>query len=70
MTNLVTYELVELMTWHGLGDIINRFRKRSLGLEPVSIIWAPGMTTRLRIPHTYCWWVSRSLAHQNDDMSS
>ena len=55
MTNLVSYALVEMMTWQGLGDVMNRFRKRTLGLEPVSLMWAPGMTSRLRIPFTYCW---------------
>lgn len=55
ITNFVSYALVEMMTWQGLGDIINRFRERSLGLEPVSLMWAPGMASRLRIPYTYCW---------------
>ncbi|KAL2443709.1 Sterol 3-beta-glucosyltransferase UGT80B1 [Exophiala dermatitidis] len=55
MANFVTYALVDMLTWQGLGDIINRFRERTLGLEPVSIMWAPGMTSRLRIPWTYCW---------------
>ena len=57
MTNFISYALVELMTWQGLGDIINRFREKSLGLEPVSLVWAPGMASRLRIPYTYCWYV-------------
>ncbi|KAH0559844.1 hypothetical protein GP486_003641 [Trichoglossum hirsutum] len=55
LTNFITYALVEMMTWQGLGDVINRFREKSLGLEPVSVMWAPGMISRLRIPHTYCW---------------
>ncbi|KAL8737175.1 MAG: hypothetical protein Q9181_001964 [Wetmoreana brouardii] len=55
ITNFMSYALVEMMTWQGLGDIINRFRERSLGLEPVSLMWAPGMANRLRIPYTYCW---------------
>ncbi|KAK6383613.1 hypothetical protein LTS17_002905 [Exophiala oligosperma] len=55
MANFVTYALVDMLTWQGLGDVINRFRERSLGLEPISIMWAPGMTSRLRIPWTYCW---------------
>ncbi|OAP60468.1 hypothetical protein AYL99_05470 [Fonsecaea erecta] len=55
ITNFVTYALVDMLTWQGLGDVINRFRERSLGLEPVSIMWAPGMVSRLRIPWTYCW---------------
>ena len=55
VTNFVTYALVDMLTWQGLGDVINKFRERSLGLEPVSIMWAPGMVSRLRIPWTYCW---------------
>ncbi|KAL2063252.1 hypothetical protein VTL71DRAFT_5057 [Oculimacula yallundae] len=55
MTNFVSYALVEMMTWQGLGDVINRFRERALGLEPISLIWAPGMLSRLRVPYTYCW---------------
>jgi len=43
MTNLVSYALVEMMTWQGLGDVMNRFRTRTLGLEPVSLMWAPGI---------------------------
>ncbi|KAL9012739.1 MAG: hypothetical protein Q9173_002511 [Seirophora scorigena] len=34
ITNFMSYALVEMMTWQGLGDIINRFRERSLELEP------------------------------------
>lgn len=55
MANFLTYALVDMLTWQGLGDVINRFRERSLGLEPLSIMWAPGMISRLRITWTYCW---------------
>ncbi|KAI9842751.1 MAG: hypothetical protein M1837_006934 [Sclerophora amabilis] len=55
ITNFVSYALVEMMTWQGLGDLINRFRENTLGLESVSLMWAPGMASRLRIPFTYCW---------------
>jgi UDP:flavonoid glycosyltransferase YjiC (YdhE family) len=55
MANFMSYALVDMLTWQGLGDVINRFRQRSLNLEPVSIMWAPGMAARLRIPWTYCW---------------
>lgn len=55
MANFITYALVDMMTWQGLGDVINRFREKTLGLEPLSIMWAPGMVSRLRIPWTYCW---------------
>ena len=55
MTNFMSYALVDMMTWQGLGDIINRFRRKSLGLDPISLTWAPGMLARLKIPWTYCW---------------
>ncbi|KAJ0104171.1 hypothetical protein J7T55_000522 [Diaporthe amygdali] len=55
MTNFVSYALVEMMTWQGLGDVINRFRTKVLDLEPLSLIWAPGLLSRLQIPTTYCW---------------
>jgi hypothetical protein len=57
ISNYVTYALVEMLTWQGLGDIINRFREKSLGLEPISILWAPSMIPRMRVPYTYCWYV-------------
>lgn len=38
-----------------LGDLVNRFREKKLGLDPVSTMWAPGMISRLAVPHTYCW---------------
>jgi len=54
-TNYISYSLVEILQWQGLGDVINDFRKKSLGLEPISVQWAPGMLARLQIPWTYFW---------------
>lgn len=51
-TNFMSYPLVELMVWQGLGDLVNKFRVQSLGLEPVSTLWAPG-TLLLHIPFAY-----------------
>ncbi|KAF2096051.1 UDP-Glycosyltransferase/glycogen phosphorylase [Rhizodiscina lignyota] len=55
LTNYISYAMIELLSWQALGDIINRFRAKCLGLDPISMIWAPGMLHRLKIPHTYCW---------------
>lgn len=52
-TNFMSYPLVEMMTWQGLGDLVNRFRVKTLGLEPVSTLWAPGSLYRMKVPHTY-----------------
>ena len=54
-TNFMSYPLVELMTWQGLGDLVNRFRTNTLGLEEVSTLWAPGQLFRLKVPYTYLW---------------
>ena len=55
MTNLISYSLVEAMTWQGLGHVVNRFRENNLRLEPVSLMYAPNILNRLHIPYTYCW---------------
>ncbi|KAF3002561.1 hypothetical protein E8E13_007825 [Curvularia kusanoi] len=55
ITNYMSYIMVDLLTWQGLGDIINRFRKESLSLDPISMIWAPAMLARMKVPFTYCW---------------
>ncbi|KAL8848086.1 MAG: hypothetical protein Q9221_006888 [Calogaya cf. arnoldii] len=54
-TNFMSYPLVEMMTWQGLGDLVNRFRVDTLGLEPVSTVWAPGQLFRMKVPYTYMW---------------
>ena len=51
----MSYPLVDLMTWQGLGDLVNHFRVKTLGLQPMSTLWAPGQLFRLRVPHTYLW---------------
>lgn len=34
---------------------MNNFRVKTLGLEPVSTLWAPGQLYRLKVPYTYLW---------------
>jgi UDP:flavonoid glycosyltransferase YjiC (YdhE family) len=53
--NFMSYPLVEMMTWQGLGDLVNRFRVKTLGLDPVSSLWAPGALYRMKVPYTYLW---------------
>ncbi|KJZ77059.1 hypothetical protein HIM_03380 [Hirsutella minnesotensis 3608] len=54
-TNFISYPLVEMMVWQGLGDLVNDFRIKTLGLDVVSTLWAPGATFRLHVPFTYLW---------------
>ncbi|PHH85392.1 hypothetical protein CDD83_473 [Cordyceps sp. RAO-2017] len=53
--NFISYPLVEMMVWQGLGDLVNDFRVKTLCLDPVSTLWAPGATYRLHVPYTYLW---------------
>ncbi|KAF2450446.1 glycosyltransferase family 1 protein [Karstenula rhodostoma CBS 690.94] len=55
ITNYMSYILVDMLTWQGLGDLINKFRKDLLNLDPISLLWSPAMMERMKIPHTYCW---------------
>lgn len=54
-TNFISYPMVEMMIWQGLGDLVNNFRVKTLSLNPVSTLWAPGATYRLHVPFTYLW---------------
>ncbi|KAK8239083.1 hypothetical protein HDK77DRAFT_378576, partial [Phyllosticta capitalensis] len=55
VANYMSYNLVDILTWQGLGDIINKFRTRTLNLEYLSTFSAMGLLARLRVPYTYCW---------------
>ncbi|KAJ5198476.1 uncharacterized protein N7498_007593 [Penicillium cinerascens] len=62
--NLMSYSIVEWMTWQGLHDVINSFR-RSLDLERIPSSAGPNLITELAVPVTYCW--SRSLIPKPSD---
>ncbi|TFK45549.1 glycosyltransferase family 1 protein [Heliocybe sulcata] len=68
LTNYLTYALAELLTWQGIGDIVNDFRSKALGLTPLSLRSGPGLTDRLRVPYTYC--LSPSLVPKPKDWKS
>ncbi|KAG8868418.1 hypothetical protein FRC20_003433 [Serendipita sp. 405] len=55
LSNYLTYGLAEMMTWQGLGGVINIFRTKKLGLQPLSVRSGPGIVDRLKIPWTYCF---------------
>ena len=49
------FVLIQPRIWQGLGDLVNRFRVKTLGLEPLSTLWAPGQLFRMKVPYTYLW---------------
>ncbi|KAI1379579.1 sterol glucosyltransferase [Hypoxylon crocopeplum] len=52
--NMLSYAVVEFLTWQGLGDVINKFRE-SIDLEPVAFSDGPRLAETLKVPFTYCW---------------
>ncbi|KAF9009574.1 glycosyltransferase family 1 protein [Cyathus striatus] len=54
ITNYLSYAAADLLTWQGVGDIINKLRTKTLGLSALSIRSGPGLADRLKIPWTYC----------------
>ena len=58
LKNYMSYAMVETMVWQGVGDLVNRFRVKTLGLGEIDSTAAPGMVSRLKIPHTYAWYVT------------
>lgn len=55
VTNELSYTVVDIMTWQGLGDLTNKFRKETLDLAALTQAAGTSMLHRLRIPYTYCW---------------
>lgn len=54
-TNFVSYPLVDMVVWQGLGDLVNEVRTDQMCLDPVSTVWAVGPTYRMHVPYTYLW---------------
>ncbi|KAJ5252962.1 hypothetical protein N7489_003372 [Penicillium chrysogenum] len=54
MANYLSYGIVEWLTWQGLGDVINDWRK-TIDLELISATEGPRLAETLKIPFTYCW---------------
>ncbi|KAL7661970.1 hypothetical protein ACMYSQ_001334 [Aspergillus niger] len=52
--NFVSYSVVNWLTWQGMGDVINHWRKE-LGLDEIAMFEGPRLAEILKIPFTYCW---------------
>ncbi|RNJ54859.1 hypothetical protein D7B24_009324 [Verticillium nonalfalfae] len=55
VANYMSFLMVELLTWEGLGDLINRLRVQTLNLDPLSAFWGSQLLFRLHVPYTYLW---------------
>jgi hypothetical protein len=45
-----------MMIWEGLGDIVNKYRRSVLSLDPLDAVTAPSLLHRLQIPCSYLWY--------------
>ncbi|KAJ9662528.1 hypothetical protein H2201_006016 [Coniosporium apollinis] len=55
LANYISYGIVDFMTWQGLGDVINKWRRNTLDLEPIPVTEGHVLAETLKIPFTYCW---------------
>ncbi|KAM0207609.1 hypothetical protein ACHAQD_011963 [Fusarium lateritium] len=55
VANYLSFMMMELLTWQGLGDLINKFRTQTLHLDPVSPMWGFQLLSTLRVPYSYLW---------------
>ncbi|KZM23991.1 transferase [Ascochyta rabiei] len=55
VANYFSFGIMELLTWQGLGDIINKFRTQTLKLDAISPLWGHQLVPRLRVPYSYLW---------------
>ncbi|EJD46939.1 UDP-Glycosyltransferase/glycogen phosphorylase [Auricularia subglabra TFB-10046 SS5] len=68
ITNYFSYALAELLTWQGLGDVINKFRERELHLPPLPSWAGAGILDRVKVPWTYCF--SPQIVPKPDDWTN
>ncbi|KAJ3453343.1 hypothetical protein MRS44_017590 [Fusarium solani] len=68
VANYFSFMVMELLTWQGLGDLINKFRIQILRLDSISPMWGYQLLTRLRVPYSYLW--SQSLIPKPSDWGS
>ncbi|OJJ66142.1 hypothetical protein ASPBRDRAFT_60002 [Aspergillus brasiliensis CBS 101740] len=52
--NYVSYGVVSWLIWQGVGDVINKWRKK-LDLEEIAMFKGPHLPEQLRVPFTYYW---------------
>ncbi|KAG6647393.1 hypothetical protein CIPAW_07G076100 [Carya illinoinensis] len=50
----LSYQIVDSMIWLGIRDIVNEFRKRKLGIRPVTYL-SGSYSSPLDVPYGYIW---------------
>jgi len=50
-----SYGIVDLLVWTGIGDLVNAFRTKTLGLPPVTLTDGAALLDDHEVPFTYLW---------------
>lgn len=53
--NYLSYRVAELLTWSGIGDLVNDFRQETLGLPHIGVVEGAGLLEQNEVPTTYLW---------------
>ena len=53
--NFLSYGVVDLLVWSGIGDLVNAFRQDILKLPPVALVDGAALLEDNEVPFTYLW---------------
>jgi hypothetical protein len=53
--NYMSYAVVDVLAWSGIGDLVNEFREQTLALPPISLSDGPSLLEDHEVPFTYLW---------------
>lgn len=53
--NYLSYAVVELLAWSGIGNLVNDFREHTLGLPPIGLTDGVALLEDNEVPFTYLW---------------
>ena len=56
--NFLSYGVVDLLIWSGIGDLVNKFRQDTLKLPPVALVDGAALLEDHEVPFTYLWLAS------------
>jgi sterol 3beta-glucosyltransferase len=53
--NFLSYGAMDLLIWSGIADLVNAFRRETLGLPPLSLADGAALLEDHEVPFTYLW---------------
>lgn len=53
--NFFSYGIIDLLVWAGIGDLVDAFRTKTLGLPPIALADGAALLDDHEVPFTYLW---------------